>query len=252
LASRVHVNPAKAGHEPGGENMKKAFGASCFVVAMAVSLPVIAETHAEEANHRLHEAASVFSEVTSAPDKGVPSDLISRAKCIVIVPGIKKGAFIVGAKYGKGFMSCRGHSDMSWSAPGAVVVEGGSFGFQIGGSETDAVMLVMNDSGEKKLLQSRFTLGGDASIAAGPVGRTASAETDAQMTAEILSWSRTKGIFAGVSLQGATLREDGETNEALYGSKLSNHDIVTKWHEKTEAAGELVGMLNKYSPMKMK
>ena len=233
--------------------MKRTHGAFRFVIAAAVvvtGLPVTAETHAEEASHRLHEAASVFSEVTSAPDKGIPSDLIERAKCIVIVPGIKKGAFIVGAKYGKGFMSCRGRSDMTWSAPGAVVVEGGSFGFQIGGSETDAVMLVMNDSGEKKLLQSRFTLGGDASIAAGPVGRTATAETDAQLTAEILSWSRTRGVFAGISLQGATLREDGETNDALYGAKLSNRDIVTKWHKKTEAAGELVAMLNKYSPMK--
>ena len=233
--------------------MKRTFGASCFVIATSAlisSMPLAAESHAEETNHRLHEAASVFSEVTSAPDKGIPEDLIKRAKCIVIVPGIKKGAFIVGAKYGKGFMSCRGHGDMSWSAPGAVVVEGGSFGFQIGGSETDAVMLVMNDSGERKLLESRFTLGGDASIAAGPVGRTASAETDAQLSAEILSWSRTKGVFAGISLQGATLREDSEDNEAMYGSKLSNREIVTKWHDKTPAAGELVAMLERYSPWK--
>lgn len=233
--------------------MNRTFGASCFVITtsvLAACLPVFAETHAEEANHRLHEAAAVFSEVTSAPDKGIPQDLIERAKCIVIVPGIKKGAFIVGAKYGKGFMSCRGRSDMNWSAPGAVIVEGGSFGFQIGGSETDAVMLVMNDSGERKLLQDRFTLGGDASIAAGPVGRTASAQTDAQMNAEILSWSRTRGVFAGISLQGATLRADSETNEAMYGTKISNHDIVTNWHEKTPAAAELVGMLDKYSPAK--
>jgi len=233
--------------------MKRNLGASCFVITtsvLAACLPVFAETHAEEANHRLHEAAAVFSEVTGAPDKGIPRDLIERAKCIVIVPGIKKGAFIVGAKYGKGFMSCRGRSDMTWSAPGAVIVEGGSFGFQIGGSETDAVMLVMNDSGERKLLQDRFTLGGDASIAAGPVGRTASAETDAQMNAEILSWSRTRGVFAGISLQGATLRADGETNEAMYGSKISNHDIVTNWHEKTPAAAELVSELDRYSPAK--
>jgi len=233
--------------------MKRTLGASRFAIAtaaFAACLPVAAATQAEEANNRLHEAAAVFSEVTAAPDKGIPADLIERAKCIVIVPGIKKGAFIVGAKYGKGFISCRGRSDMAWSAPGSVIVEGGSFGFQIGGSETDAVMLVMNDSGEKKLLQSRFTLGGDASIAAGPVGRTASAETDIQLNAEILSWSRSRGAFAGISLQGATLREDGETNRALYGSELSNRDIVTKSHKKTPAARELTGMLDKYSPAK--
>jgi lipid-binding SYLF domain-containing protein len=233
--------------------MNRTFGASCFVIAtsaLAGCLPMSAETHAEETNHRLHEASAVFSEVTSAPDKGIPSDLIERAKCIVIVPGLKKGAFIVGAKYGKGFISCRGSSDMAWSAPGAVRVEGGSFGFQIGGSETDVVMLVMNDEGAKKLLESKFTLGGEGEVAAGPVGRNVSANTDAKMTAEILSWSRSRGVFAGVSLQGATLREDTEDNEAMYGTKLSNREIVGERHEKTAAGSELVAMLDRYSPMK--
>ncbi|HTA69982.1 MAG TPA: lipid-binding SYLF domain-containing protein, partial [Bryobacteraceae bacterium] len=159
---------------------------------------------AADAPKRLGDAADVLTEIMSAPDKGIPQDLLAKSECIVIVPGLKKGAFIVGAKYGKGFMSCRKKSGVGWSAPGSIRVEGGSFGFQIGGSETDVVLLVMNQGGAKKLLQSKFTLGGDASAAAGPVGRTSSAETDAQMHAEILTYSRARGLFAGISLEGAT------------------------------------------------
>jgi len=225
---------------------------SFLAAPIAVCMPLLGDTAAKDSQERLHEAATVFSEVTSAPDKGIPSDLIERAKCIVIVPGLKKGAFIVGAQYGKGFISCRGADDGTWSAPGAVRVEGGSVGFQIGGSETDVVMLVMNDSGARKLLESKFTLGGEGEVAAGPVGRTAAANTDAKMTAEILSWSRARGVFAGVSLQGATLRENQEDNEAMYGKKISNKEIVTKRQKKTPAASELISMLNKYSPAKAK
>jgi lipid-binding SYLF domain-containing protein len=232
--------------------MKRTSAISLFAASIVACSPLLAGNASEETNHRLHEAASVFSEVTAAPDKGIPSDLIERAKCVVIVPGLKKGAFVIGAKYGKGFISCRGPADAKWSAPGAIKVEGGSFGFQIGGSETDVVMLVMNDNGAKKLLESKFTLGGEGQVAAGPVGRTASADTDAKLTAEILSWSRSRGVFAGISLQGATLREDSEDNEAMYGQKISNRDIVTKGHETTPAAAELITMLNKYSPMKEK
>jgi len=228
--------------------MKQFSKISLFAASMAACLPLMAANASEDTTHRLHEAASVFSEVTDAPDKGIPHDLIERAKCVVIVPGLKKGAFVIGAKYGKGFISCRGHNDGTWSAPGAIRVEGGSFGFQIGGSETDVVMLVMNDKGMKKLLESKFTLGAEGEVAAGPVGRTASADTDAKMTAEILSWSRARGVFAGVALQGATLREDLDDNQAMYGEKIANHDIVGKWHEKTAAGSELVSMLNKYSP----
>jgi lipid-binding SYLF domain-containing protein len=232
--------------------MKRSSGISIFAASVAACAPLLAASVADETNHRLHEAAAVFSEVTSAPDKGIPSDLIEHAKCIAIVPGLKKGAFVIGAKYGKGFISCRGSKDGSWSAPGAIRVEGGSFGFQIGGSETDVVMLVMNDRGASKLLESKFTLGAEGQVAAGPVGRSASADTDAKMTAEILSWSRSRGVFAGVALQGATLREDAEDNQAMYGEKISNRDIVAKWHEKTPAANELISMLNKYSPKKEK
>src|SRR5512140_2053721 len=135
---------------------------------------------------RLGEAASVFSEVMATPDKGIPQDLLEKAHCIVIVPSLKTGAFIVGGKYGKGYLSCRNKGRAGWSAPGTVRIEGGSVGFQIGGSTTDLIMLIMSERGAEKLLESKFTLGGEGSVAAGPVGRTATAQTDAQMSADIL------------------------------------------------------------------
>ncbi len=196
---------------------------------------------------RLGEAASVFSEIMATPDKGIPQDLLDKAYCIVIVPSLKTGAFIVGGKYGKGFISCRSKSGPGWSAPASVRIEGGSFGFQIGGSMTDVIMLVMSQGGADKLLSSKFTLGGEASVAAGPVGRTAAAQTDAQMHAEILSWSRSQGLFAGVALEGATLREDLDDNAALYGSKLANRDIVTGGRAAPESAAALMALLNKQS-----
>jgi len=201
---------------------------------------------ATDAEERLDDAASVMTDIMAAPDKGIPQDLLQRAQCIVIVPGVKKGAFIFGAKYGKGFMLCR-RAGAGWSAPAATRVEGGSFGFQIGVSETDVVMLVMNDSGVKKLLQSKFTLGGDASVAAGPVGRTSSAETDAQLHAELLTYSRARGLFAGVALQGATLRPDDDWNKSLYHADLTSRDIVLGKTSPPEAAGKLMEVLNKYS-----
>jgi lipid-binding SYLF domain-containing protein len=198
---------------------------------------------------RLVEAADVLKEVMETPDKGIPQDLLDKAECAVIVPSLKKGAFIFGAKYGRGFMSCR-TGNAGWSAPGSVRVEGGSFGFQIGGSETDVIMLVMNERGAKRLLSSKFTLGGDASVAAGPVGRTASAETDAYMRAEILTWSRSRGVFAGISLQGATLRQDASANKDLYGHAYENKDIVVKGVKAPASAAKLLGLLNKYSSRK--
>jgi lipid-binding SYLF domain-containing protein len=201
----------------------------------------------KEAFKRLDESAAVFSEVMAAPDKGIPEDLLEKAHCIVIVPGLKKAAFIVGAKYGKGFMSCRSKGRAGWSAPGAVRVEGGSVGFQIGGSETDVILLVMNQRGADRLLSSQFTLGAEGDIAAGPVGRSATAQTDAKMSAEILSWSRSRGVFAGISLQGATLRQDLDDNEELYGSKIENRDIVGKGVAPPAEASRLLSLLNKYS-----
>jgi lipid-binding SYLF domain-containing protein len=182
-----------------------------------------------------------------APDKGIPQEMLENAHCIVIVPGLKTAAFVFGAKYGKGYLSCRSKHGAGWSAPATVRIEGGSVGFQIGGSETDLIMLVMNARGADKLLSSKFTLGAEGSVAAGPVGRTATAQTDAQMHAEILSWSRSQGLFAGVALEGATLRQDRDDNAALYGKKLDTREIVTSGMRAPKAAARLLGMLNKYS-----
>jgi lipid-binding SYLF domain-containing protein len=169
---------------------------------------------------------------------------------VVLVPGLKKGAFIVGAKYGKGFLLCRKASGVGWSAPAAIRVEGGSVGFQIGGSETDVVMLVNGGSGPRKLMESKFTVGADASAVAGPVGRDSSAETDAQLHAEILTYSRSRGAFAGVSLEGATLRPDEDWNTELYGKPLTNKEIVMGDTPSPAAAARLDSVLNKYSSRK--
>ena len=202
----------------------------------------------ENAASRLKESANVMKEIMATPDKGIPQELLQSSQCVVIVPGMKKGAFVIGAEYGKGFLLCRQASGVGWSAPAAIMVEGGSFGFQIGGSETDVVMLVMNRGGVEKLLSSKFTLGADASVAAGPVGRTASADTDLQMHAEILSYSRARGLFAGVALNGATLRPDEGTNTALYGDQVTNRAIVTGTKTKKSAEGtKLTAAMNKYS-----
>jgi len=195
----------------------------------------------------LTEASAVFSEIMATPDKGIPQELLESAHCIVIVPGLKTAAFIFGGKYGKGYLSCRNKSGVGWSAPGTVRIEGGSVGFQIGGSATDLIMLVMNERGAEKLLSSKFTLGGEGSVAAGPVGRTATAQTDAQMHAEILSWSRSQGLFAGISLQGATLRQDLDDNTTLYGKPLENRAIVTTGVRPPQAAASLLAQLNRIS-----
>src|SRR5713226_3601278 len=192
---------------------------------MAAALSGKDKKDKKEPLQRLDEAAAVFQEIMSTPDRSIPQDLLDKAHCIVIVPGLKKGAFIIGGKYGKGFISCR-KKGAGWSAPGTVRVEGGSVGFQIGGSESDVIMLVMNERGATKLLSSKFTLGGEGEVAAGPVGREASAQTDAAMRAEILSWSRSRGVFAGISLQGATLRQDLDDSAIVYGKKLPNKEIV--------------------------
>ena len=202
-----------------------------------------------DAPKRLQAAASAFKEVMDISDKAIPQDLLNKAQCVVVVPGLKKGAFIVGAKYGKGFVTCRKHG-AGWSAPGSVRVEGGSFGFQIGGAETDVFMLVMNEKGMNRLLSTKFTLGGEASVAAGPVGRDTQAQTDAAMTAEILTWSRQRGLFGGLALTGATLREDDDWNDELYGRKITNREILTTGVAAPASAGEFLSTLNKYSSRK--
>lgn len=221
--------------------------------AMTQPAPAATQAQAERmedrgaAIQRLQSATEVFNEIMSTPDKAIPNELLQKAQCIVVVPGLKKGAFVVGAEFGKGYFSCRRASGAGWTAPASVRVEGGSFGFQIGGQETDVVMLVMNPKGEDRLLSSQFTLGADASVAAGPVGRTASADTDAYMTAEILSWSRSRGAFAGVALKGATMREDLADNQGLYGKALTNRDIIQGNVPVPPAAQQFIQTLDRYA-----
>ena len=207
---------------------------------------------ANDATERLDRAAVVLEEIMEISDKGIPQDLFEKAYCAVVVPGLKQGAFIIGGKYGKGFMTCRSATGKGWSAPAAVRIEGGSIGFQIGGAEVDVVMLVMNKSGGDKLLSSKFTLGGQGEVAAGPVGRSTTAQTDAQMRAEILSWSRSRGAFAGVSLQGATLRQDLDANKEMYGRTLQNREIIESTMAPPESASKLLSLLNKLSIKEMK
>ena len=210
----------------------------CFVLMLAVS-------GAGADNDRLTAAAAVLDEIMQIPDKSIPLDLFTKASCVVIVPDLKKGAFVVGGKYGRGYFSCR-KKQGGWSAPGAVRVEGGSVGFQIGATASDLVMLVMNSRGVDRLLSNKFTVGVEGSVAAGPVGRDASAETDATMRAEMLAWSRSRGVFAGISLEGATLREDHDENRLLYGRDLSNRTIVTGQTAAPLAAAPLLAALKKY------
>jgi len=226
--------------------------AAALVAVVAISGPWVSKSTArttsdDDTSKRLNAAADVLSEVLGAPDKGIPQDLLDKAACAVIVPNVKKGAFIVGAKYGRGFIVCRKKSGRGWSAPGGVKVEGGSVGFQIGGSETDVIMLVMNERAIDKLLSSKFTIGADASVAAGPVGRTSSAATDAQLHAEILTYSRSRGLFAGVSLEGATLRPDDDANKDMYGKPMSNKDIVLGNVTAPATAARLIAELNRHS-----
>jgi lipid-binding SYLF domain-containing protein len=205
---------------------------------------------AETATERLASSADVFREIMATPDKGIPQDLLAKAQCVIIVPGLKKGAFVVGAEFGRGFAECRKADGYGWGAPGAVRVEGGSVGFQVGGSSTDVVMLVMNKRGMQKLLGDKFTLGADASVAAGPVGRTVDASTDARMDAEILAWSRAKGLFAGIALKGATLRNDADVNAELYRRKIDNKEVLSGAVEPPASSQALRSALDTYSMRK--
>jgi lipid-binding SYLF domain-containing protein len=216
-----------------------------FVAAAFTAPALFADQHAAD---RLSDATTVIQEMTQMNDKGIPQDLIDRAQCVVVVPGLKKAGFIIGGKFGRGFVACRKPGNHAgWTAPAAVRIEGGSVGFQIGGSEQDVILLVMNPSGQNKLLQSKFTIGGEATAAAGPVGRDATAQTDAQMHAEILSYSRSRGLFAGIALQGATLRPDEDANKELYGRALANREILSGSVAAPAAASSFEGALNRES-----
>ena len=226
--------------------------AATLTALVAISAPWISKSTARakadnDTTNRLNSAADVVRDMMGAPDKGIPKDLLDKAACVVVVPSVKKAAFIIGAKYGRGFIVCRNKNGRGWSAPGGMRIEGGSFGFQIGGSATDVVMLLMNQSAIDKLLSSKFTVGADASAAAGPVGRTASAQTDAQLHAQLLTYSRAQGLFAGVSLDGATLRPDDDANKDMYGRKMSNSDVVLGTVRAPSTAARLIAELNKHS-----
>jgi SH3 domain-containing YSC84-like protein 1 len=202
---------------------------------------------ADEAVERQDTAAQVLEEVMGTPEKGIPLDLMQKAHCIVIVPGVKKVGFIVGGRYGKGVVSCRGAGGKGWTGPSTIRIEGGSVGLQIGGSSTDFVLLVMNERGAEKLIESKFTLGADAAVAGGPVGRSAQAQTDAQMHAQILSYSRSRGAFAGISLEGATLRQDQDDNRAIYGKDVEPKAVLSGEIPAPVSSQKLIATLTKYS-----
>ncbi|MGB9071688.1 MAG: lipid-binding SYLF domain-containing protein [Terriglobales bacterium] len=220
------------------------------LVMVCLSLtPVLAENNEKE-QERVKDSGDVLKEILNIPDD-IPQDLLDKAECILVLPSVKKAAFGIGASYGRGVMICRSgaHYTGPWGPPALYALEGASIGFQLGVQGTDFVLLVMNPKGAGSLLSSKVKLGADASAAAGPKGRTAEGATDVVMSAEILSYSRNKGLFAGVSLEGSTLRSDGSANEKLYGRKLSAKDIIRGGKAKSPGcAAELVGLLNKKSP----
>ncbi len=198
---------------------------------------------------RLANSATVFGEIMSAPDKTIPRDLLDKAECVAIIPSMKKAGFIAGARYGKGMISCRNNAKTAWGAPAMVILEGGSFGLQIGGAAVDVVLLIMNRSGIDSLLSSKVTLGGDASVAGGPVGRATTAETDAAMKAKILSYSRSQGVFAGLELKGSTLRQDKDADKALYGKEIQARVILAPGKVAVPSAAKpVIKVLTKYSP----
>ncbi len=198
----------------------------------------------ETPDKRLRHAADALQEIMSAPDKGIPRDLFDKAQCVIVVPGLKKGAFVVGADYGRGFATCR--SGQSWSGPAAVRMGGGSFGAQLGVESTDVVMLVMNQLGMDRLAGDKFTIGADVSAAIGPVGRTASANTDASIRAEILSYSRAKGVFAGIALDGTTITPDHPEDRKLYGREVKNGEVIRGEVKAPDAGTALTSVLIQY------
>jgi lipid-binding SYLF domain-containing protein len=214
-----------------------------IAASLALSATVWA---ADTVPERLTKATEVFNEVMASPDKGIPQDLLAKAECVIVIPNMKKAAFVVGGEYGKGFATCRDASHAGWTGPLAMELNGGSVGFQIGGEETDLVLLFMNRKGMDKLMGDKVTLGADASIAAGPVGRTAAAQTNARMDAEILSWSRSKGVFAGVSLKGASLRPDKSDNRSLYGKDVTPREVLSGT-TKSPAPNSLAAAINKFA-----
>jgi SH3 domain-containing YSC84-like protein 1 len=223
---------------------------SAIVLTLTLLLPSFAKEKEQKETTRLEESAVVLKEILGMPE-GIPKDLLDKSVCVVVYPSVKKAAFVVGASYGRGAITCRSGKELNgpWSAPAMFALEGGSFGFQIGAEATDFVLLIMNETGANSVMSSKVKIGGDASAAAGPVGRSTSAETDVVMKAEILSYSRAKGLFAGISLAGSTMRSDDGANKALYGKEISAKEIVREGKVPVPAAGkQLLAILARASP----
>jgi len=225
--------------------MKFLSGALLTVTLLAT--PIFAQ---KDVDDRLAAATEDLRAMLNASDKGIPQDLLNRASCVVVIPNLKKGGFIVGAEYGKGFFTCRKSGGVGWSAPGAVRISGGKFGLLIGGAETDVVMLVMSHSGMEHMLSDKFTLGGEASAAAGPLGRNASAMTDAELHAEILTYSRQRGLFGGLDLSGSAITQDHDANRQLYGHDISNKELVSSDVRTPPAAHQFIHELDRISSRK--
>jgi len=217
------------------------------LLAVCVSVPTFAQ---KSADARIKAATEDLVDLTKPSDKGIPQDLLSKASCVIVVPNMKAGGFIVGAEYGKGFFSCRKPSGMGWSAPGSIKLEGGKFGFLIGGKETDLIMLVMSKSGMDRMMSDKFQIGGEVSGAAGPVGRTSTAMTDAEMHAEILTYSRSRGVFGGLDLSGSAVLQDEKANEELYGKAITNKEIIDTHTMTPEDAKPLIHALDRISSRK--
>jgi lipid-binding SYLF domain-containing protein len=221
-----------------------------FVSILLAALPIFAEKPRAEDTKRMNEAASVLTEIMSARDQAIPDELMENAHCIGIVPNLKRVGFVVGAKYGKGVLTCRTNDASGWGAPSVIRIEGGNIGLQIGAGETDVVFVVMNSKGEEDLMKDKFTVGADVTGMAGPIGRSAEAKTDALLRAEIVSYSRSHGLFAGVTLDGATLRPDNDDNRQIYGREVSQAEILHGRIPPPESARSLIETLNRYSPRK--
>ncbi|HKS81395.1 MAG TPA: lipid-binding SYLF domain-containing protein [Candidatus Acidoferrales bacterium] len=227
-----------------------------MLAALLIGLPVLLNSKTTRADDkskdedRLQNSGEVIKEILDIPDD-IPQDLLDKADCVIVMPSVIKAAFGIGGSYGRGAMTCRSGDNFQgpWSAPTMMALEGGSFGFQLGGQATDFVLLVMNKRGASSILSSKVKLGGDASAAAGPKGRTAEADTDVTMRAEVLTYSRARGLFAGISLEGSTLRPDNDANERIYGKKLDAKDIALHGAVPIpQAARQLISTLNQHSP----
>jgi len=227
------------------KSLGKLAAISVLIAALAAPLFAKDDDNPSDEVKRIHAAATVLEQIMGTPDKGVPDDVMRSAKCIAVVPSMIKGGFIVGARYGKGVATCRTRS--GWSAPAPFKIAGGSWGLQIGGEAVDLVMVVMNDKGMEHLLSSKFKLGGEASVAAGPVGRDAAADTDWKMRAEVLSYSRSRGVFAGLELDGAVVEQDGDDTRVLYGREIPFRDILTGRVAPPEGSERFLAVVRRYA-----